>query len=573
MPHEEIIEMQAAAKVRLLQVCDGNPHRIAALLHNHLLDYDEMPQALTLMEPFTHPSSSDEDRETLRVALRQTIHWHRNYDDKPVAELDTWLESIETYYSALAPAGLVVRHRWLFDSHWVELPCQERDDDIQDRSKVLVHMRTSALEELFRVEGLQGIEQLIWECAEPGTVGTLLAGMEWKRVNWGNWIATKGLDYTPGLHMTWCISSLLRASPSPKSLELLRAVLFIGNQQGWDVAKQARFLALARPDRETWRVVSECGDQVDKSYWQCVQPDLWQHEEDLSFVLQRLLEVKRPRAALQCCRFIDVQIDPKLLFSVLQQYMSGEEPDGSMIHSWYLGEMLEQLEKCSEIERSALIQLEFGLFPALGYGWEFRAAALFESITTEPALFAELIILTYKPRHQERDEQWTEVARTVANHARKILHICKRIPGTGTDGKIDINTFTQFIDSARELCGQADCLTVGDNILGKILAHVPADEDGTWPFSPARDILERIDLEDMRRGFSTEVFNKRGVTCRSLWDGGAQERDLANYYRNQAERVQYTHPIVAAMLEGVAKNYERHGKYQDNEADLRKEGF
>lgn len=574
VPHDEIGEILDAAKARLFQVCEGNASRIAALLQNNLLkNNEEMPRALALMAPFTHPSAADEDREVLRAALRKTIHWHRNYDDTPVDELDAWLAQVEACYAALAPTSLVLRHSWLFESHWVELPSRERDDDVQARNDALVQMRMNALEELFKAKGLQGIEHLIAECKEPGTVGASLAGMEWCEVDWANWITTKGGDYTPGLHMTWCVGGMLRATPSPKSVELLRSVLLISGQQGWPGAKKARFLALARPDREAWQLASESGPETDSAYWHCVRPDHWRHDEDLPFVLQRLLEAKRPRTVLQCCQYQIGQADQKLLFAALQQFMAGEEADGPMIDSWHLGEMLEQLEKSGEIERFALIQLEFGLFPALGYGQEERARTLYESVMSEPQLFAELISLLYKPMHQEREEPLTEGAQNAASHAWKILHACKRIPGTGSDGRIDADAFTQFVDSVRELCSQADRQAVADLTLGEILAHAPADQDEAWPFAPAREILERPELVDMRRGFNTGVFNKRGVTCRSPCEGGGQERDLASYYRGQAERVQYSHPNVAAMLEDIAKMYEHHGKHQDDEANLRKEGF
>lgn len=574
VPHNEIVEMLDAAKVRLFQVCEGNASRIAALLQNNLLkNNEEMPSALALMALFTHPSAADEDREVLRAALRKTIHWHRNYDDTPPAELEAWLAQVEACYAALAPVGLVLRHRWLFESHWVELPSRERDDGVQARNDALVQMRTNALEELFKAQGLQGIEHLIAECKEPGTVGATLAGMEWGEVDWANWIVTKGDDYTPGLLMTWCIGGMLRAMPSPKSVELLRAVLSIGGQQGWHGAKKARFLSQARPDRETWQLASESGPETESAYWQCVRPEHWRHDEDLPFVLQRLLEAKRPRTLLQCCQYQIGQADLKQLFSALQQFMAGEEADGPMIDSWHLGEMLEQLEKSGEIERFALVQLEFGLFPALGYGQEERASALYESVMSEPPLFAELISLLYKPKHQEREEPLTEGARTAASHAWKIFHACERMPGTGNDGRIDADAFTLFVDSVRELCSQADRQAVGDLTLGEILAHAPADEDGTWPFAPAREVLDRSGSDDLRRGFSVGVFNKRGVTSRSPCEGGGQERDLASYYRGQAERVQYSHPNVAAMLEDVAKDYEHHGKREDNEAGLRKEGF
>lgn len=572
VPHNEIVEMLDAAKARLFQICEGNAARIATLLHNNLLkNKEEMPRALALMVPFGQPSSTDEEREILRAALRKTIHWHRNYDEAPPAELEAWLAQVDACYAALAPVGLVLRHRWLFDSHWVELPSRERDDDVQARNNTLVQMRRNALEELFKDQGLQGIEYLIAECKEPGTVGASLADMDWGEVDWANWIAAQG-DYTPGLHMTWCVSGMLRAMPSPKSVELLRAVLFIGGQQGWHEAKKARFLSLARPDRETWQLASESGPETDSAYWECVRPEHWLDDGDLPVVLQRLLEAKRPRTALQCCQYQLDKTDPKLLFSALRQFMAGEEADGPMIASWHLGGMVEQLEKCSEIERFALIQLEFGVFPALAYGQEKKARTLYESVMSEPSLFAELISLRY-PRQQGGEEPFNEGARNAASHAWKILHACKRMPGTGSDGRIAADAFTKFIDSVQELCGKADRQAEGDLSLGEILAHAPADEDGTWPFAPAREVLERSGADDLRQGFRLGVFNKRGVTCRSPCEGGGQERNLATYYRSQAERVQYSHPNVAAMLEGIAKNYEYHGKREDDEAGLRKEGF
>lgn len=574
-PDNEIRGMVAAAKERLFQLSKGNPPRIAALLQNSLLkNREEMPRALALMAPFTNPAATDKDREILRISLRKTIHWHRNYDKTSAADLDAWLRGVESCYAALAPVGLVSRYCWLFDSHWVELPSRECDDDIQARSDTVAQLRASALSELFNSMGMEGIEKLIAECTEPGTVGVALAGLEWEAIVLASWIVTQGGDYTPGSHVTWCIGGLLCATPSPKSGELLRAVLAIGDQRGWDGAKRARFLVLARSERETWQLAKESGPKTDEAYGQYVRPGHTQHGEDLSFVLQRFLEAKRPRSALQCCKYTPIQADPGLLFSALQQVLAGQESEGTIIDSWHLGKMLESLEKCSEIEKSGLIQLEFGLFPLLGYGeQETRAVTLYESIMSEPSLFAELISLIYRPRLQERREPLTEAARTASSHAWKILDACTRMPGTGTDGRIDIDAFTQFIDSVRDLCRQSDRLAVCDLTLGEILAHAPADENGTWPFSPARDVLERTELEDMRRGFGTGAFNKRGFTCRSPCDGGGQERDLATYYRGQAARVQYSHPNVAAMLEGVAKGYEHDGKREDDEANLRKEGF
>lgn len=304
--HAEMYEMHLAAKERLFQLSEGHASRIASLLQNTTLrDREEICRVLALMEPFTLRTANDEDRETLRGALRKTIHWHRNHDQIQGAELDAWLRGVEACYERLAPVDLVLRHRWLFDGHWVELPSRDRDEDIQTRGDMRAQARTAALTEICQSLGMAGIESLIAACTEPGTVGATLAGMDCATVRWADWIAEKGADFTPGLHMTWCITGLLHATPTPRSVELLREVIARGDKQGWDAAKRARFLVLASPARETWQVAAACGPETDTAYWEGVQPNHWLSKDDDApeFVLERLLEARRPRTALQCCQY------------------------------------------------------------------------------------------------------------------------------------------------------------------------------------------------------------------------------------------------------------------------------
>lgn len=553
--YAEMHEMCDFAKERLLRLSIGNSSRIASLWQNiSRAEREEVGPVLALMELFTLPTENDQNREVLRAALRETIYWHRNYDKTEATELEAWLLPIEALYKRLSPVDLVCRHCWLFNSYWVKLPIRDGDDPVQARDAMLTQVRTAALIEIQQILGMAGIESLIAGSAEPGTVGMTLAGMN--GFDWPEWIVQKSADFTPGVPMTRCVSGFLCAIPVPRVTELLQKVMKLGDEQDWEVAKRVRFLVLARPEQEVWQLAASCGAEVDAAYWAVVRPNIIHNKQDveLAFVLRRLLDAKRPRTALACCQYSLESVDPKMLYVALQQFMAGEEPEGPRLDSWHLGEMLERLEESGEIEKMALIQLEFHMFPALGYGQEARASALYAGIMTEPALFTELVCFLYKPEHGEREEPITDVTKATAQRSWQILHACKRQPGTQADGSIDHEAFAQFIDAARELCRQKDRLIMCDQTLGQILAHAPPDEDGTWPFLPAREILDRFDMEEMRAGFSIGIHNNRGVTTRSPWAGGEQERDLAVYYRSQGERVQYSHPNVAAILEEIAKS-------------------
>src|SRR5260221_13229800 len=60
----------------------------------------------------------------------------------------------------------------------------------------------------------------------------------------------------------------------------------------------------------------------------------------------------------------------------------------------------------------------------------------------------------------------------------------------------------------------------------------------------------------VERGMFLGVLNKRGPTWRRPTDGGIQERDLAQSYRNLSKFLRLEWPRTSALLERVAKSLE-----------------
>lgn len=131
----------------------------------------------------------------------------------------------------------------------------------------------------------------------------------------------------------------------------------------------------------------------------------------------------------------------------------------------------------------------------------------------------------------------------------------------------------QFVDNARQLCREADRLEVCDSTLGQVLAYAPIGSDEIWPCQAVRELLDRPELEDMRNGFQIGIRNKRGVTTRACGEGGDQERQLADYYRQQAQALACSHVYVAEALEAMARSYEADGVRCDLDAQLSRKRF
>lgn len=567
--------MFIAAADRLIACSEGHSRRIACLIEKiDTFDVARVSSTLALANQFTTPSASDEDKEVIRTVLRKKIHWHRNYDNARGKALNNKLKAVEDLYKRLLPKDLVARHRWLFVDGWPDLPVRIRDDDHSKRDGLRESWRIKALRELYSEHGMSGIDHLAAACAPQSYyVGLGLSKLDLNVAQLSEWIAEKGGDFAPSEPLTMTISGLLRALAIPRSTEMISAVLEKGQKQGWDASKIARFLVLAREERATWDIAVLCGAEVENAYWSTI-PGFWlrSDRDDLEFALRRLLTADRPRSALRVCHFNMGKVDARLLAEMLERILKGEESDGSLPDSYHLGKAVDRLEASGAIDSERLVRLEFGLIPALGYKGEYHASSLYNAIMSDPKLFTELICILYKPANIEREHSPSETEQATARIAWHVLHECKHQPGTQPDGIVDLGKFVKFIDETRDLCREADRLEGCDSTLGQILAHAPGGTDGIWPCEPMREVLNRPELEKVRHGLQIGLWNKCGVTSRSLEEGGSQERVLADEYRRHARALQHSYVNLAAALEETAHSDENYGLREGLQAQLRREG-
>lgn len=81
-------------------------------------------------------------------------------------------------------------------------------------------------------------------------------------------------------------------------------------------------------------------------------------------------------------------------------------------------------------------------------------------------------------------------------------------------------------------------------------------------------MIELIDSKTLVDHFETEIFNNRGITIRGVFDGGDQERVLADWFSNMGDKVMPEYPSVGAVLKRLAKTYYSQGKEEDEAARL-----
>ena len=151
--NQDLYGMLVAAADRMITMSADHPGRIAALL-DKVQDFDEprIASTLALVEPFTQPGVSDHDRETIRAALRDKIHWLRNYGQTGKRAFKG-VKRLEALYAALEPEDVIIRHTWLFAEGWPRPPARVRDETFDRRGGHLQKLREAALREFLRRRG------------------------------------------------------------------------------------------------------------------------------------------------------------------------------------------------------------------------------------------------------------------------------------------------------------------------------------------------------------------------------------------------------------------------------------
>ena len=107
---------------------------------------------------------------------------------------------------------------------------------------------------------------------------------------------------------------------------------------------------------------------------------------------------------------------------------------------------------------------------------------------------------------------------------------------------------------------------MGDSHIGQVLAGSAPGVDGAWPAEPVRDLLERLGSSEIEEGLQIGKYNLRGVTSRGVYDGGVQERHLAQQYKTWSTQTAGRWPRTSRVLQEMALTYEREAERNDMRA-------
>lgn len=508
-------------------------------------------------------SSTDQPTKAVWSALNDLVNNHMAFADAewamPRDELTTLREIVRRHQAD----DVVERVSWLFKEWSVQVGTSFDANEAE-----LKQLRNQALVEVLGVDDGTELFRLVDTVGRPETVAASLSDM------------MTGADQT-----SWWIKASLSHGSLPAS-DFAR-VLSAGGRNRFGEEWKKRLTADASDERwsdeivanlllqfpdgeDTWEYAATFSPGVKHLYWSKKYPFGLETATAGSLdAIQNYLQVSRPAAALEASHRILKAVSSETLLTMLRMLLETADPHAfGQMTGYFVEHVFNELDRRQDVEVSDLAQMEYAYFPIMER--RPRKLVIHRLMAQDPEFYMSLIRSVFAPssNRDERTAEHSEHQRAKWRTDYRLLSEFGTLPGQEGE-TVDYDTLKAWVLEVRRLGAECDRAVISDIYIGHLLAHAPVDEDEAWPHTNVRRLLDALGSEDIERGVMTERFNMRGVFSKSLYEGGTQEREIAQRYR-QWSKASVAFPATASLLERIAESYDHDAAREDERAELDK---
>lgn len=544
----------------------------------HALTPEHQERVWEIIGDWYKAGASDEDVAKIREKIRITVlsRWARKRADD-----DGWAgltKKAKTVYAAMQPHDIVNKHEWLFRQAWVEESADELAEeelDFQARERRIEKLRAEALTEIVRDRGIAGVFELADKGSTQRQIGAHLASGILEDEQIENMIRQCLCLSRNDAGREGIAAGALWTLDENRRLEIYASLRReITNEEA------LHFLLLSPYRASTWELVDQLPADIRVRYWHDVVPQyIFDSSGENDESIRRLLLVNRPRAAFASMHFKLEEVRPPLLLKMLSAMVEqGNDKLGEYrLNDYDVQRAFKLLDRNPDIAAEEKAKLEFAYLEVLAGHFRGKSGHqipnLERFIEEHPETFVQAIVWAFKRKNHGEDPpefRVVEDRELIAKRSFSLLEALERIPGCDKESEEEQREkLKEWVAAVRKSCAELDRAAIADVYLGKLLSNAPVGSDDVWPNESVRDIMEDIQSEDISKGAHTGVYNARGVHWRG--EGGDQERELAEKYRNWANALQFTHPFVSSsLLMSLVQTYEREAEQQDTEAGIRR---
>jgi len=581
-PSEEALQRRAAEEYRqnietlvnlALEHAAVNVSRWVQVLHAA----EHLPEALKIriLERLEASRSSIVDADgAIWGELRRWLHFGTS-DDDPVGNSSAWYARARRLYEEkefFLPVDLVVRSWWLFEP-MVEPPDREAfftDDD--DELKI---RRAAALTQIWAEPNRRDLLTRLVSFNKRTGVTEHVIGKALGQADFAPELEELLLNNAPGELaplLPSYVHGRLKAPHAPEWLEdLLRHLI---DQHGLKLASEvARF---QRPTRELWTTIATIGEPLRSAYWRDVShvADL-DPDHDWRGAITELLKFGNVAVALDAVEQgrdrVSTEVANQVLRALRENHEQTQRVFGHGLHLYRIERLLERLEKdkVADAELGGYFAMLVAQAPQRSHrSSKFLSAALEKDFIPLLRQFCRREDEEVLPNSAQEEGEGKALS------AYHLLDLWTGYPGEDLVAEAREDRLQAWATETLQLCSAEGRRRGGMREVAKVLARAPDGSDGHWPCVAARRLTESGDYPTLSRELSVAKHNLRGTYGKTLGEGGKEEREMAASFQSSANSLRTAWPFTSALLDGLARSYERAGEKKDEDAraDLRMAG-
>lgn len=502
-------------------------------------------QLLAHLESDSVMAMPEADRLRLWTELVDLVSKHRKFADAEWAIKPEPVDRIAAVAERLAPDAPAFRHQRLFTERDFDL--YEKKGNYEDQQKELEERRQRALEEIAATGGVQSALAFAASVQSPWRVGIafgFVAGDDADRT------VLPGLLDTEQKALAQFAGGFVRGRFRSRGWPWVDEI----DTSQWAPAQMGQLLSYLPFTPDTWALSARLLGKDESPYWTKTNANPYEANTGLEVAVDQLIGNGRPYAALRCLDRMQHDKGPFDSARVVRALLAalGSSEGAHAMDEYQTVEIIKALQDDPGTNPDDLFQVEWEYLPFLDRHHQAFPKLLERRLANDPGFFCKVIRLVFRSNKEELPtEEPTEQAKNVATNAYSLLSKWSTPPGFREDGSYNGDALAGWLDAVKTECTETGHLEIAMEMVGHALIHTPADPDGLWIHRSAATALNANDAGDMRDGFSTELFNSRGVHG---FTAGREEQEFAAKYRSQADAVEAGgfHRLATSLRELVA---------------------
>lgn len=505
--------------------------------------------------------------EEITDCLREKINWHLQYQKSNWALSKEELVPFKKLLSEIESDDILIKNKYLFENFLIKAPdYKDYDNDFLKKNKETREIRAKIIKQIIDEKGLDAV----WPFAET---------VKYKEGVANALFDLYGTDIRGEIYKKYCNGDLSktfvnRYFSSVYSGQGESAYMSMIEELN-SISQKHISIILSAPGYQQTLADFACtlNKDVEKEYWEDVNI-LSCPEGKYGNIIWKLCSVKRYTDILHIIRIKNdentISVDIKI--RVLYEMVTNGAWDILRSHMYEISDILKTISLPKDnTPKSLLLQMEFLIYDNLRHYMNAHEIHLIQEINKEPSLLMKIYALVFKAddgfeEECSQDNTQVKLKLTMANLAYRFIHNYHEVPCSDFSGEVDENALSEYFEELKRLAKQYHRTNIFPIIIGQILGNFRETED--YPSEMFCRFVEHFNDDRIDSEIRCALFNRRGMTTRSPFEGGTIERHHIQTFTKYRDKARYHSPRLTRIFEKLIKEYQQMAEKEDNEAKL-----